>query len=118
MISHIQGKPCPGKNKCFQFGTEGESACLFCDVNRHLLNVDSDKPLLESVNEYKEDSVLDEDIIDVDCIDTEDRQSLMQLSMSSNNEEDDESYRFTSGALLLSIIEILTIVIIVLILLL
>ena len=32
-ISHIFGKPCPGKGQCIQYSQIGETACVFCDVN-------------------------------------------------------------------------------------
>lgn len=34
LVSHIQGRPCPGKNKCLQYtNIAGETACLVCDCN-------------------------------------------------------------------------------------
>lgn len=34
LVSHIQGRPCPGKNRCLQYtNIAGETACLVCDCN-------------------------------------------------------------------------------------
>ena len=39
LVSHMPGGSCPGKDRCVEYFTQRESACLFCDINRNKLEL-------------------------------------------------------------------------------
>ena len=116
-VSHIQGTTCVGPEKCLQFAIEGESACLFCDVNREAISSEvSKRLLLESINNDSNEEVDSDDIVDVAYIDN--NQKIMQLTNSMNAPEQEKiSFNFsrilllvlciTSAAIVISIIVLL-----------
>ena len=65
LISHIQGKECPGKENCLQYvNIAGETACLVCDVNEDQYRISESENLetkyIEMIPETNSSDIVDE----------------------------------------------------------